>query len=217
MLTSGDIEFLRGETSKSEGAARTNRNRIRERIINAIADFGIAFEHLEPTDRIQTFIKVDRNMPYPTNHTEGNENLSELAWDIIEVEGAESLIFLGGIRSMHAFSYLGLFESLMSTGFLEEEDVHFGSVVENLVEESLQDAYGKYNTVVNVNVDVTIDEYDVDLDDIEDRFSTKKPVTQEEAQWLVQTRRISFQEMVEYVRDESRHKNWEQDSTPSEE
>lgn len=215
MLTPGDIEYLRGESSKSEQAARTNRSRIRQRIINAIIDFAIVFEHLEQTDRTQIFLDKDRNMPHSTAHTEGNEGPPELVWDLIGLEGVESQIFLGGIRSMHAFTYVGLFESLMHMRFLETEDVHFTRVIENIVEESLQDAYGKYDLAVNADVNITIDEYEIDLDSVENRFRTEEPVTRSEVECLIQTRRIDFEEMVEYMRDESRHKDWEQDSTPS--
>lgn len=216
ILTSDDIDYLRGKVSKEGQNERRTRHRIRQRIQNAIVDFAIAFEYLEARDRIQILLRTDRNSPHSFAHVGEEIGPPELEWDLLDVDDNKPVLFLGGLRSMHAFSYLTLFESLEDVDYLERDDSHETAVVEALVEESLQDVYGKRGEVKDVDVNISVTEYDVDLDAIETRFRSEDPVSEEEVQWLIQTRRISFEEMVACVRDESRHKNWERDSGSTE-
>ena len=211
MLTEKDIQLLRGESSKSDAAKRNHRRRMRKRIRNALMDFAIVFEHLEPRDRIQILLLAEGNSPFLKPHTGEEIGPPEIEWDLIDPEGSSYPLMVGGMRSMHAFCYLSLFEALEGRDFFEQEEVHPTEIVESLVKEGLQDTYGKIGIPMSVDVNISITKEDFDLPEIKQRFDDGEPVSEEEVQQLIYTRQISFEEMVEYVRDESRHKEMDSD------
>ncbi|MFC6723180.1 hypothetical protein ACFQE1_01985 [Halobium palmae] len=206
ILTAGDREYLRDKSLKSGSAERTARKRIRERVRDGIIDFSILLTHLESRDRAKVMLNSDGE-PFMRGHSVDVGSPRELEWDLIEVENSEIVLSVGGIRSMCAFGFQSLLDTLDEIGFFETEGVHPKSVIENLVEESLQDAYGSNDRACDVSVDISITEYDGDLDEIEERFYSGEPVSEQEVEYLISTRRIGFEEMVRYVHDETRHKN----------
>jgi uncharacterized coiled-coil DUF342 family protein len=65
-------------------------------------------------------------------------------------------------------------------------------VVEALVTEALQDAYGHFDAVRDVTVDISVGEPDVDLDEIKERFDKGEKLDIDEAETLIRTRKISL-------------------------
>jgi succinate dehydrogenase flavin-adding protein (antitoxin of CptAB toxin-antitoxin module) len=62
ILTPSDREFLLGrKTDYTDHSRKQKRNRIRRRLRNAILDFSILFEHLEPRDRETVFDPDDEH------------------------------------------------------------------------------------------------------------------------------------------------------------
>lgn len=207
ILTNGDIEYLRGNSSKSDAANRNQRMRIRKRVRSAITDFSLLFAHMEPKDRLQVMLSSDGRSPIMRHHQGEELGPPELEWDIVEVNEDVPPIMTGGFRSMHAFCYQCLFESLEGLDFFESEDVHSVEIIQSLVEEGLEDAYGSIGTVRDVDVNITVSDPDVNLDRLESKFRSDKPLSNKEVEYLIHCRRISFEEMVEFVRDESRHRS----------
>lgn len=65
ILSPADRAFLRGDvTHESEQSRYDARYRIRERVRNAVLDFSILFEQLEPRDREQIFAPDDDSAPF---------------------------------------------------------------------------------------------------------------------------------------------------------
>ncbi|WP_266082108.1 hypothetical protein [Haladaptatus caseinilyticus] len=68
ILTPSDREFLLGrKTDYTEHSKKQKRNRIRQRLRNAILDFTILFEHLEDRDRKNVFNPESENRDDYTN------------------------------------------------------------------------------------------------------------------------------------------------------
>lgn len=216
ILTKGDIEFLRGNSSKSDAAKRNQRMRIRNRVRSAIIDFSLLFAHLDRKDRHQVMLSSNGRSTTMMSHAGEELGPPELEWDIIEIDKEKPPIMTGGFRSMHAFSYQCLFEAIEGLDFFDSMDVHSAEIVESLVEESLQDAYGSIGAVRDVDVSITVSDPDVNLDQLESRFRSGKPLSDREVEHLIHCRRISFDEMVEFVRDESRHRSEESEESDSE-
>lgn len=141
-----------------------------------------------------------RSFPY-----EG-EGPPELEWELIDMDDDIPVLMTGGIRSMHAFSYLSMFEALDRLSFFDEYDVEREELVEAVVEQSLHDVYGKFGLVGDIEVDISFRRREVNLSEIKQRFDSGGEVRTAEVRDLVHTRQIDFDEMVDYAQDESRHK-----------
>jgi hypothetical protein len=170
-------------------------------------DFAILLPHLEARDRAQIILYSDGESSLFRPHNGESVGPEEIMWDLVELDETDTVLSTGGIRSMCAFGFRSLLDTLNEIDFFETEGVHPESVIESLVEESLQDAYGCNGVACDVEVSISVEFKDVDLNQIEKRFRAEEPVSKQEVQYLISNRRIEFEEMVEYVRDETRHKD----------
>lgn len=204
ILSPEDRAYLRGEKNfESESGERQARRRIRERVRNALGDFGLLFHYMEHRDRQQVLQKfANRSDQIQLEH--GEETLedgpTELKWDLIDPDEVWYPVYTGGMRHTQAF-----LATLMFDVFVEEIGVtpeQYLGLVAELVVEGLQDAFGKKGMVVEADVDLSLEEFDVDTEKLRTRFERDvEAVTDREVEWLIHLREIGFEEMVEYVRD----------------
>ena len=221
VLTEKDKQYLRGEIELTGAQERIQRQRMRERIRNGIIDFALLFAHLDERDRKQ--ILFDKEGSSAGFNLQGDKRRapSELEWDLIEPDIEAPPIFTGGLRHLHAFAYLCMLDFLelygdsdnVETVYRNSDDVkgiyeewvfHPDQIIEQLVEEGIKDAFGKHDVIVETNVSIETGGRLIesgDLDDLLSQFHEGTRLTEEEVEWLIQTRRISFEEMVGWVKD----------------
>lgn len=206
VLTEADREFLRGDREyQSLSNERAARQRIRQRVRDAIQDFGLLFNYLEPRDRNQIldeFARRTDDVQRQLNEESRSEGPPELVWDLVgNRDQFPTTVSTGGLRHVQAFVLLLLIDGIRDE--LEASNQQFAALVGALVEEGLEDAFGRKGVVVDADVDVQFEERDVDPTELRARFEEgHDAVADEDVEHLVHLRKISWEEYESYLEDE---------------
>ena len=200
LLSDADRAYLTGDrTYDSPSSEREVRRRIRERVRNGIVDFALLFEHLDARDRqqlLRTYENLDAAPRGGFDHEDEWSPPAELEWDIVYPDTFSAPIFTGGMRQALGFTLLCAIEFFTEEFGGTPDDI--APYIEALVSEAVADALARRDIVADVTTDVDIDEHEVDLDEVIERFE-RHDVTDEEVLWLIHARAITFDEMVAYV------------------
>lgn len=206
ILSPADRRYLRGETNYEDASSeRKARMRIRERVRHALMDLPLLLEHLDERDRKQL---LDEHLfrpdhQYVLRDEERTEGPPEVKWEAIDPAETERPINTGGLKVLHVFCYLMLLDGIEEEAAIMPAELE--AVVEELVSEALCDAFGKHGRVVEPEVEVDIEEIDVDVGELHERFEAGFDVlTDREVDWLTALREIEFEEMANYIW-ETRH------------
>lgn len=203
VLSKADRAYLRDEKEYgNEDTPREIRRRIRERVRNGLADFGLVFERMEKRDREQIIDNLAHRSDQLQAQLEGEglpDGPPELVWDAINPDEIDGWVPTTGLGSTQSYVLLLFYEAV-----IENEEFplsFFETSVEHLVKEGLGNALGKKGIVADINVDISIDEQDVDVEDLRRQFHTDMgTLNDQQVNWLVHLREIDLENMVFYYR-----------------
>lgn len=212
IITKKDRELLCGRYVGTDTARRSLRNNLKDRIRGAISDFPLLFTRLPRDQREQVILKkIDSTTyPYLQSHADSQPYSPGMEWEYIWLSDTEALrshnelesgdyIGTGGTRQMFAFMFLSLYEAFNRKEVSEKLYVH---ILEELLERSLQDAFGKHERVVDATVRIELSDVDVDLDKlVADFLHGSEAISDTDVEHLMHARLIHKGDMDAYITD----------------
>jgi|GEM_PF-5213676 len=203
-LTESDREYLRGEADFAHASGeRRKRQQIRNRTRRALEDFAFLHQYLDSRDRLQILDEFAARTDETFAELSGEERdkgPEEVAFDIIsDPETVFYGISTGGLRSTQAFVAL-LFHDICED--LDLSETQFEDLLADLVASGIEDAYGRTETVVDAAVDIELETQEVDVDALRNQLEDDPTgLTDQEVEWLIQLRGISWNEYIEYLEE----------------
>jgi hypothetical protein len=182
ILTKADRKYLRGERDLTKGSASNRRMKIRNRVMNALADFELLTHNLAPGDRKQLF---------------------EIDPDSIREEHASE-----GVTVKKEERGIGFLENIVMFVYMVCRDwgLDFEALIERAVRKAETSIWlkGQFNQRDDVHtVQVTVDlkqNPDIDIENAMKRFESGEELTLEEIGALVRENMVDDEDLAELVR-----------------